>query len=263
MGFYMSKNIKIIVATHKNYGMPKDDMYIPVHVGAEGKKSIGYQPDDEGINISSKNAAFCELTGLYWAWKNLDAEYIGIAHYRRHFRGKKKSKNIFERVLTKEETETLLNKTDILVTKRRNYYIENIYNHYAHTLYVETLDKAKEIIDKKYPEYSKSFDKCMKHTHMHAFNMFVMKKEKLDEYCSWLFDILFEVEEELKDKKYDAFHARYPGRISELLLDVWIEKKQYEYKEVPFIYMEKIDMVKKVTGFLKAKFFKKKYGASF
>lgn len=259
----MSKNIKIIVATHKKYQMPEDDMYVPVHVGAEGKESIGYQPDNEGENISSKNKAFCELTGLYWAWKNLDADYVGLAHYRRHFRGAKKSDNVFERILTKQEALNLLSRTDILVTKKRNYYIENIYDHYAHTLYVETLDKAKEVIDRKYPEYSASFDKCMKHTHMHAFNMFVMKKEKLDAYCEWLFDILFEVEEELKDKEYDAFHARYPGRVSELLLDVWMEKNRYTYTEVPFVYTEKIDMVKKVTGFLSAKFLKKKYGASF
>lgn len=257
------KNIKIIIATHKKYEMPKDDMYIPVHVGAEGKESIGYQPDNVGENISKKNAAFCELTGLYWAWKNLEADYVGLAHYRRHFKGNRKSDNVFEQILTKEEADKLLSQTDILVTKKRNYYIENIYDHYAHTLYVETLDKAKEVIDRKYPEYSTTFEKCMKRTHMHAFNMFVMKKEKLDAYCEWLFDILFEVEEELKDKKYDAFHARYPGRVSELLLDVWMEKNGYTYKEVPFVYTEKIDMVKKVTGFLKAKFFKKKYGASF
>ena len=90
-----------------------------------------------------------------------------------------------------------------------------------------------------------------------------MRKDKLDEYCQWLFDILFRLEEELKDKKYNAFHARYPGRVSELLLDVWLEQKGYDYKEVPFIYMEPINKVKKVTSFLKAKFFKKKYGESF
>ena len=219
--------------------------------------------DNEGINISNKNASFCELTGLYWAWKNLNADYIGLAHYRRHFKGQSKSKDAFGKVITKSEVDKLFDEVDILVTKKREYYIENIYDHYAHTLHIETLDKAKEIIDRKYPEYSASFDKCMKHTHMHAFNMFIMKKEKFNEYCSWLFDILFDVEEELKDKEYSAFHARYPGRVSELLLDVWLEKNNYSYKELPFIYMEKINYYAKVTGFLKAKFFKKKYEGSF
>ena len=77
-------NIKIIVATHKKYWMPEDSMYLPVHVGAAGKAGIGYQRDDTGKNISDKNPNFCELTGLYWAWKNLKADYVGLAHYRRH-----------------------------------------------------------------------------------------------------------------------------------------------------------------------------------
>ena len=103
----------------------------------------------------------------------------------------------------------------------------------------------------------------MKRTYMHAFNMFIMKKEDLDKYCSWVFDILFKVEDELKDKKYNAFHSRYPGRVSEVLLDVWLTKNNYTYKEVPFIYTEKINHIKKGIGFLKAKFFKKKYEGSF
>ena len=77
--------VKIIVAAHKPYEMPTDSMYIPVHVGAFGKENIGYQRDDEGENISGLNPYFCELTGLYWAWKNLDADYIGLIHYRRYF----------------------------------------------------------------------------------------------------------------------------------------------------------------------------------
>ncbi len=257
------KDIKVIIAAHKEYKMPADNMYLPVHVGALGKESIGYQRDDEGNHISEKNASFSELTGLYWAWKNLNNDYIGLAHYRRHFKGKTKSKDVFEKVLNTKEASELLENADIIVTKKRNYYIENIYDHYAHTLYVETLDKTKEIIEKKYPEYSPAFDRCMKRTYMHAFNMFIMKKDKLDEYCSWLFDILFELEDELKDRVYTPFHARYPGRISELLLDVWIEHHQYEYKEVPFIYTEKVNGFAKLTGFIKAKFFNKKYEKSF
>ena len=89
-------SVKIVVATHKKYKMPNDDMYIPLHVGAEGKKDkqgnpldLGYQKDNTGENISELNASYCELTGLYWAWKNLDADFIGLSHYRRHFSLKK------------------------------------------------------------------------------------------------------------------------------------------------------------------------------
>ncbi len=101
-------SVKIIIATHKKYRMPDDEMYVPVQVGAEGKDDLGYTRDNTGDNISSLNPQFCELTGLYWAWKNLDADYVGLAHYRRHFRGKKKTKDPFDCVLTSKEAEELL-----------------------------------------------------------------------------------------------------------------------------------------------------------
>lgn len=54
---------------------------------------LGYQKDNEGDNISAKNPYYCELTGIYYAWKNIPAEYLGLVHYRRYFKGKNKSKD--------------------------------------------------------------------------------------------------------------------------------------------------------------------------
>ena len=152
------KNIKIIVATHKKYQMPEDQMYFPVQVGAEGKTKIEeYTKDNTGNNISLKNPYFCELTGLYWAWKNLEAENIGLVHYRRYFTNKKKipkeENEKFKIVLTQNETEELLKKTDIILPKKRKYYIENLYSHYEHTMYIEPLDETRRIIEEKCPEY--------------------------------------------------------------------------------------------------------------
>lgn len=258
------KKINVIVATHKKYKMPKDKMYLPVHVGKEGKKSIGFKGDNSGKNISIKNPNFCELTGLYWAWKNLDIDYIGLAHYRRHFKGKKvNKKDLVNSVLTLKETEQLLKKTDIILPKKRKYYIENLYDHYKHTMYIEPLDITRSIIEEKYPKYIKEFDKLKKRTSAHMFNMFIMKKDKLNEYCTWLFDILFELEKRVDASQYDAFHARFYGRVSELLLDVWINTNNYKYKEVPLLSMEKVNWYKKGTSFLKAKFLGKKYEKSF
>ena len=39
-------SVKIIIATHKKYEMPKDDMYLPLHVGAEGKVDENNRPLD-------------------------------------------------------------------------------------------------------------------------------------------------------------------------------------------------------------------------
>ena len=146
----MAKNIKLIIATHKKYDMPKSDIYLPLQVGAEGKEKLGYEVDSSMDNISEKNPYYCELTGLYWAWKNLDADYIGLVHYRRHFASKEKisSKKRIDRVLTEEEARKILETSDVVLPKKRNYYIENLYSHYEHTMFIEPL----EITRKKRPD---------------------------------------------------------------------------------------------------------------
>ena len=262
------KDIKIIVATHKKYQMPTEEIYIPIHVGAEGKEKLEYVPDNTGENISVKNPYYCELTGLYWAWKNLDAEYIGLVHYRRYFTQKpitltKSEQEKFKIVLNQKEVEDILNTTDIILPKKRRYFIETLYSHYKHTLHVETLEETRKIIEEKYPEYAEEFSKIKKRTQAHMFNMFIMKKEILNKYCEWLFDILFELEKRMPPTKYDSFHSRYLGRISELLLDVWINKNNLEYKEVKIMDMQRINWTKKVFAFLRAKFLGKKYEKSF
>lgn len=261
------KNIKVIVATHKKYKMPEDKLYLPIHVGKEGKKDIGYKGDNIGDNISTKNPFFCELTGLYWAWKNLDADYIGLAHYRRHFSmAKRLPKDVegrIKNVLTYEQANKIFETTDIILPKKRKYYIEDLYSHYAHTLHVEPLDETGKIIEEKYPAYLKEFNRLHKRTSAHMFNMFIMKKEYMNEYCEWLFDILFELENRVDISQYDSFHARFFGRVSELLLDVWINTKGLKYEEVKVIDIEKVNWFKKGTAFLKAKFIEKKYEGSF
>ena len=261
------KNTKVIIATHKKYKMPNDEMYVPVQVGREGKEDLGYQPDNEGENISSKNPYFCELTGLYWAWKNLNADYIGLTHYRRHFSiSKKLPKDIEGRVknvITGKEVDEILDSTDIILPKKRKYYIENLYSHYNHTMYIEPLDETRKIIEEKFPSYLSEFNKLHKRTSAHMFNMFIMKKEIFDAYCTWLSDILFDLENRVDVAKYDSFHSRFFGRVSELLLDVWINTNNLNYKEVKVIDIEKVNWFKKGFAFLLAKFTGKKYGKSF
>jgi len=78
--------VKVIVCYHRKSSLVENSVYVPVHVGKENSQvSLGIQGDNEGDNISDRNCLYCELTGLYWAWKNLQADYIGLAHYRRLF----------------------------------------------------------------------------------------------------------------------------------------------------------------------------------
>jgi hypothetical protein len=81
------ERIKIIVCCHKKDVHAASDVYMPLHVGkATSDKELGIASDNTGDNISHKNGSYCELTGMYWAWKNLkDADYIGLSHYRRYF----------------------------------------------------------------------------------------------------------------------------------------------------------------------------------
>lgn len=271
----MNRRVKIIIATHKEYRMPTDDMYIPLHVGAQGKKNelgkeldFGYIKDNTGDNISNLNSSFCELTGLYWAWKNLNADYIGLVHYRRHFSIKKKMG--FENILTYEEIKQFLGEYRVFVPLKRKYYIESLYSHYKHTHYSNHLDETRNILCERYPKYLDSYDRVTKHTYGYMFNMMIMQKELVDEYCSWLFDILFELEQRIDMPEISTFQGRYFGRISEIIFNVWLDYqvktkkiKRSEIKEIPCIQMEKIDWWKKGGAFLKAKFFGMKYEGSF
>ena len=261
-------NTKIIVATHKSFEMPQNkELYLPVHVGCEGKDDLGYQGDNTGENISQLNPYYCELTGLYWAWKNLDCDYLGLVHYRRYFTKKTQvysnSINLDEVVLSQNDVDDLLTHSDVLVPKKRRYYIETLYSHYSHTFDGSHLDIARDVIKQLSPEYLMAFDQVMKQRSGYMFNMFIMKMELADQYFTWLFPILDAMYDQIDVSQMTAFEARLFGRVSELLFNVWLKYKNIEPKEVPFIYMEKINLFNKGLSFLQAKFFGKKYGQSF
>ena len=264
------KNIKVLVDAHKKYWMPSDEMYLPLHVGhAIAKQEIGFQGDDSGENISAKNANYCELTGIYWAWKNLDADYIGLVHYRRYISNKNSKlaamlcQDKQRAILTSKKAQDVLEHADVIVPTRRNYYIETLYSHYEHTHDHRHLDITGEIIQLICPEYYETYKRMLQRKSGHMFNMFIMKKELYHAYCEWLFAILGQVEQKVDTSAMTPYEARFMGRISELLLDVWMEYNQVNYKELPCIQLGKENWPKKIKSFLAAKFKNQKYGQSF
>lgn len=250
-------NLNILVATHKKYWMPADEVYIPLHVGREGKEDLGFVGDNTRDNISAKNANYCELTGLYWAWKNLKCDYIGLCHYRRYFAKRNYGSDLASKqqdIFSKADYEKLLTKYDVILPTKRNYYIETVRSQYEHAHKKCDLDLTEQIVAEKYPEYSSAFDKVMQRRKLYIYNMFVMKKEYFDEYCSWLFDILFELEKRIDISNYSQYEARVFGFLSERLFNVWLEQKQLKAVEVPVVFLEKIDWVDKGWKFLRRKF---------
>ncbi len=269
--------IRVLIAAHKSYRMPEDRMYLPLHVGAEGKTDasgapldLGWQKDNTGDHISGKNASYCELTALYWGWKNLEADYLGLVHYRRYFMYRKKSKDPFENILTGREARAIFQKYRVIVPKKRRYYIETLYSHYAHTHYSEHLDLARDIISERCPEYGRSLELVYRRRWGYMFNMEIMERPLQDAYCEWLFPILEELEKRCRTAELSFFQGRFYGRVSEILFNVWLQEQQKqgvlkaeEIIELPCIYMEHVNRLKKGTAFLKARFFHKKYEGSF
>ena len=247
------EKIQIIVATHKEYRMPSDPMYLPVQAGRALHAALPYVGDDTGENISKKNAHYCELTCLYWAWKNLDADAIGLCHYRRYFAGRIFGEK-WQRILSSAQAEELLQKAPAVLPKKRNYFIETGYTQYAHAHHEEDLTVTRAILEEKWPEYVPAFDRTLSRTTGHRFNMFLMKRDLLDRYCSWLFQVLAELENRLDISAYSDYDRRVFGFVAERLLDVWVETEKVPYRECPVVHMESQHWLKKGTAFLKRKF---------
>lgn len=258
-GKKLNSKIYIGVATHKEYRMPVDKCYKPIHVGSINKETISnYQKDSEGDNISISNPNFCELTATYYIWKNISAEYKGLVHYRRHFTSDMNfiefKTGEFSKIASEEFLLEQLKNTDIIVPKKRKYYIETLYSHYKHTHQISDLDETRKVIEYLTPEYLTSFDKVMKRKQAHMFNMYIMKSNLFDAYADWMFATLFELQQRVDITEYDVSEGRIFGYISELLLDVWIDKNQLDYIELPVMFMEKQNWFTKGSKFILNKF---------
>ena len=255
------QKLTVLVITHKDYEFPDSACYRPLFVGgkiASGLKNEDFYQDNSGANISEKNSSFCELTGLYWAWKNgvfENNEYVGLVHYRRYFAGKAldlKKKQI----ASESELLTILEKYDVILPRKRNYFIESIYSHYQHAHHIKDLDLTRDVIIELQSEYLESFDAVMQGRKLHLYNMFVMSSEKASEYCHWLFSILFELEQRIDITQYDNYQKRVFGFIAERLFNVWILYNQLNVKYLSVVNLDGENLIKKGLNLLKRKFLK-------
>lgn len=251
----MSDELKIVVAAHKPYWMPDDPCYLPVWVGAalrDAREPEGWARDDSGDSISEKNATHCELTALWWAWRNLDAGHVGLAHYRRHFsRGPFGSKQ--QRVARGVDILAKLTKAPVVLPKPRNYLIETNRSQYAHAHHERDLDLTRAALAELHPGVVPAWDASMGRTVGHRFNMCVMRSDLLDQWCEFLFSTLAHVERHADLTGYSDYDRRLYGFLSERLLDPWIEANGIPYAEMPVVHMEGEDWPRKAMSFLQRK----------
>lgn len=235
----MDRKVKIYIAAHKKANFPKEEIYIPIHVGAEGKEDLGYLKDNTGDNISNKNPNYCELTGTYWMLKNDDSDIIGLTHYRRYF-FKKWNSNKLEDVLNKKDIEEILNQYDIIVPEKTKIIKYTVKQAYCKLHKPKDLEECRKILKEKYPEYLDSFDDVLSKKSFYACNMFITNKKIFNDYYNWLFDILFELENRIDISTYDDYNKRIYGFMSERLFNVWLKQNsKLKIKEVPVYNVDK------------------------
>ena len=208
-------DIRLYVMTHKKIAEIPDTLYIPMQVGKAGKEDFGYVGDDTGDNISAKNNRYCELTGMYWLWKNVKCDIIGVCHYRRYF-----IKD--EKLLDQSYIEKKMQNYSMIIPSSACVKDEDVYYHYRKRHYTKDLDLCRQVISEKYPEYVQAFDYCMRTILVSVGNMWITRKDIFDKYCEWLFDILFEVEKRIDLTGYDEYQTRVMGFLSERLFRVWL-----------------------------------------
>ncbi len=175
--------------------------------------------DNSGENISRKNKEYCELTALYWIWKNDKSDYTGICHYRRHFA---LDLDLIERLKHSD--------VDVVVTIPILNF-PNVRSMYANDHIESDWDTMLEALKALQPEYYQTALQLQKGVYYYAYNMFIARREIFDSYCGWLFPILQYIEDRC-GKKEDAYQNRYIGFLAERLLSVYFMHHSSEWKIV-------------------------------
>lgn len=241
----------IYVITHKNFKpIVKSKLYKTLLVGADnnqGDKDYLRDNDFPG-NISSKNKNYCELTGVYWIWKRSKEDIVGICHYRRYFTTSEtfKKSHIIDQ---QEQIQKILQNYDIIATIRNLDVYDGMTakEHFCKNHDINVWNQCKKIIKNDKPEYLEDYKWFEKQTTGFCFNMMISNKAIFDQYCEWLFSILFELEKKIDLSQYDAYNQRMFGFVSERLLNVWVHHHHLRVKELPVYLVDNRSFFKKVS----------------
>lgn len=225
----MKENIYVIM--HKPVELDLPAGYTKLLVGSYNKDITTILRDDTGDNISQKNENYCELTGLYWMWKNADDDILGLCHYRRFF-SKFYLSNNSKYYLKQKDIKQLFQKGYNLILPKRFYYKGTVKANYNFAPNPKDMEILKKVVEENSPEYLKAFEEYENRQYTYFCNVMITTKELLDEYCEWLFKILFIMEKTLDSESYlqDNYRKRMFGFLSERLLNVWVIKNKEKLK---------------------------------
>ncbi|AEH62389.1 DUF4422 domain-containing protein [Zymomonas mobilis] len=276
----MKKRVQIYLCTNGFFDLPKKAPFIPIQGGAAINQRLpGVIGDDTGENISKLNPMFCEMTAMYWAWKNAPkTDYIGFFHYRRLFnfgRPPAPERHWSERIFSdfKPETmkrfgwdyETILNTIDgadiilphIEDVQRPPLWDQpgTLYEHYRNCHVSRDINLTIKVIKDLYPEDTLLTDKVMNSTHGYFCHMFIMKWDIFQEYMKWVFDITLSVTDKIDLNapiyKYNPQERRVSGFIGERIINIFVEKKRRQGAKI--MEMERILGNLPKEGFLQSK----------
>ena len=266
-------DIKIFVACDKDSYVPDNPFLFPIQVGSVLSKDryVNMLHDDTGSNISRKNRSYCELTALYWIWKNQDCDYYGLFHYRRYMcfdvslkendslgnvvRDTLDSSTLEELGITTELMESyIVNHDAIVVRPRKILAVDNVYKEYGdpYTQHIEDLGVVIDIIHEKYPQFNESVKEYLNQRYAYDCNMLIMKKDIFQDYCSWLFSILEEAEDRINTINYGIQEYRVFGYLAERLCGIYFtylknngDVRVGELPKVLFKNTNRIQMIEK------------------
>lgn len=222
---FIKNTLSIFIMTHVKFDPPQNPIYHPLHVGHAIHDDLGYPGDDTGDNISDLNMYYSELTGLYWAWKNVqNTEYIGLCHYRRYFL------NDSNHIMSKADFMPILANYQVIISQPvtsdkcyRDIYAE------AHNIH--DLEAVGAAIEQLYPDCMPIFNEVLNGSKLYCGNLFVTTKELFDDYAEWLFSIFDIASKQIDTSAYDDYHKRVYGFLSEQLLYVWVRYRKLTYYE--------------------------------
>lgn len=234
---------KIFVMTNKCIKVPSDE-YVPLQV-ANREEKLGYATDGSGDNIAdSKNYGI--LTGVYWLWKNIQCDIIGICYSNKFFVRDQK-------ILDKSYIEKKIGEYPILVSNSLCLKKNESEEYYTVKEYIQEifgegrLDLYRKIINKNFPDYSHAFEYVLETVLFMDDQMWITKKNIYDRYCRWLFSLLSEVDENQCLENEFVF-------LSNIFLRVWlylqpekIAEEKTEVIDLDVLYSadENVDILKR------------------